>query len=331
MSQEYIGKFSEIGFALEDIRGTAESAPTKSAKKIEANFYKNVEKAEDESVVATVMDINKLRKTQEWYEGDVSMNLHADTIGYLLANIFGDVESAEEGGGYKHTFTQDEAIKRQSFTTFVKEGDVKQEKIAGTVVSTLSLSAEQDGYVSADIGLIGRSGEADTATFSYDKEYDFIGKDITITIGDSKAQLDNGGTEIDVKSLTLDIDTGAEADFVSEGEYTPHEIFQGNTNISGSLELNYDGNTLYDLYNSDTAKYMRIEIKDDHDLGTNTNPTVQIDLHKVFVEDWSRSGGQDEVVTQDVTFRATYNEDEATDPIWKAEVINSTDEYISES
>ena len=324
---EYIGKFSEIGFTLENTRGTAEASPDKSAKKIEANFYKNVEKAEDESVVATVMDINKLRRTQEWYEGDVSMNLHADTIGYLLANIFGEVSSAIEGDGYKHTFTQEEAISRQSFTTFVKEGDVKQEKIAGTVVSTLSLSAEQDGYVSAEIGLIGRSGEADTSSFSYDSEYDFIGKDITLTIGDSKAELDNGGTDIDIKSLTLDIDTGASADFVSDGDYTPHDIFQGNLSISGSIELNYDGTTLYDLYNSDNYKYMRIKIADDYAIGGGASPTVQFDLHKVFVEDWERSSGQGDVVTQTISFRATYNEDEATDPIWKAEVINSTELY----
>lgn len=331
MSNEYIGKFSEIGFALEDVRGTAETAPTKSVKKITAEFYNNVEKAEDESVVATVMDVNKLRKTQEWYEGDVSMNLHADTIGYLLTNIFGNVESATEGGGYKHTFTQEEGITRQTFTTFVKEGDVKQEKVAGTVVSTLSLSAEQDGYVSADIGLIGRSGEDDTSSFSYGKEYDFIGKDISLTLGDSKGELDSGGTTIEIKSLTIEVDTGSAPDFVSDGDYTPQEVFQGNLNINGTLELNYGGDDLYDLYNSDTSKYMRIEIADDADIGSGTNPTVQIDLHRVFVEDWDRSSGQDEVVTQTVNFRATYNEDEATDPIWKAVVINSTEEYINES
>ena len=324
---EHIGKFQEIGFSVEDTRGTAETSIQKAAKKIEADFYKQVEKTEDESVVASVADISKLRKVNSVFEGSVSMNLHADTIGYLFSNIFGTVESesvSEEDIAYEHDFTLEESIKRQTLTTFLKEADINQMKVANTVVNTLSLSIDQDDIISADFDLMGTVGESDSEAFSYDKEYDFIAKNVEVKIANSKAGLSNSNGYC-VKSVDIEIDTGAEPNYCSDGNYEPNDIFQGALSISIDLNLDYTDDEFKDLYEGDDEKYMRVNISDDHELETGVNPEVELTFNKVQVEDWDRDSSQDDVITQDVTMRASYNEDDSE--MASARIINSTADY----
>ncbi len=333
---EHIGKFQEIGFSTEDERGVAEDSIDKSAKKIEADFYKQVEKTEDLSVVATVADIQKLRKVSSLFEGDVSMNLHVDTVGYLFSNIFGDVtttefeDGASEGlGVYEHDFEVDEDIKRQTLTTFVKDGDVKQLKVSNCVVDSFSLSVDQDDIISSDFSLVGTVAEDDSSEFSYDKEYDFIARDLEVKLASSKAGLSNSNGYC-VKSLDIDIETGAEPNYCSDGNYEPSDVFQGALSISVDLNLDYTDTTFQDLYESDEPKYMRITITGDQDLVDEEGedpkyPTLEIDLTKVFVEDWDRDSSQDEVITQDVTIRAAYNEDDGE--MVTAKLINKTESY----
>lgn len=321
---EFIGKFSEVGLAVEASRGTAESSPSKCLKKTEANLLKNVNKTEDQAIVGSVVDINKLKKTQENYEGEISMNLHADAVGYLFNNIWGTVSTTElsVGEAYEHTFSLLESITRPSLTFFLKEGDVKQVKVPGCIVSSFTLSASQDAIVTGNFNIQGRSEESDTSSFTYNKEYDFIGKQLTLKTADTKSGLD-GATAINVKSADLEIDTGAQQNYVADGNYSPNDIFQTTLNISLSLTLDYTDETFHDLYDGDGNKFVRLTIEDpDTDIGGGNYPKVEVDLYKCFVEDWERSSGQGDVVTQDVTLRATYNQTE--DTVGQAVVVNTT-------
>ena len=325
MSNEFIGKFSELGLAVESVRGTAEDSPEKCLKKIEANFYKNVEKAEDESVVATVVDVNKLKKTQEVYEGEVNMNLHADVIGYLFQNLWGESTTEDLGSGaYKHTFSLLESITRPTLTAFLKDGEVKQEKVSGCVVESLTISGAMDDIISGNFNLRGVKGVDDTSTFSYDQEYDFIGKDVTVKMADTKAGLDTAEAT-EVKDYEIEMSTGTQDDYTSDGEYYPSNIYQNNLNVSISLTANYKDETFKDLNDSDNSKFIRITIEGDTDIGGGNKPKVELDFYNAFVEDWERGSSRDEVITQEITLRATYNETEET--VGGAEVINKTSGY----
>jgi hypothetical protein len=95
--------------------------------------------------------------------------------------------------------------------------------------------------------------------------------------------------------------------------------------IEGEFTLNFDATTFKDLYLADTYKYMQIKIQGDANLGGGSNPTITITLNRVQIMDWNREGGNDELVTQPVSFKAFYN---PTDGEQSTTVLrNLTEEY----
>ena len=88
MNNQHIGRFQEIGIALEAERGVAEDSPEKTIQKLEADFYKSVEKEADLSTRAVLADNQKLDKVSEVVDGSCNMRVHVDTLGYFFKNIF---------------------------------------------------------------------------------------------------------------------------------------------------------------------------------------------------------------------------------------------------
>ena len=57
---------------------------------------------------------------------------------------------------------------------------------------------------------------------------------------------------------------------------------------------------------------MRIDmVNSDVTIGAVTNPQVQIDLAKVILEEWTRTGANDEIITQTLSFVAYYSVSDA--------------------
>lgn len=337
MSTQHIGRFQELGIALESERGTAESSPDKTIQKLEADFFKKVETEEDLSTRAVLANNQKLDKVSEQVDGGLEMRVHVDTLGYFLKNILGNVSTTEvedgDGAGlgvYNHEFTVDETILRPTFTVFYKEGDVDEGVVPGTVVDEITISSEADGLVTADLSLLGTTTEDGDFSFSYDEEYDFVGRDITIKKGDDLSDADDNDA-LDVKEMDITIETGGETDFTMDGSYGPSEIHQTEMQISGSLVLNYDGDEFKDLWDDNEARAYIIEIQSTKNIQTADDtedeeyPTIKIELPKVFVEDWTRDSSGGDVIQQEVSFRASYDNDEET--ILNVDLTNNTEDY----
>lgn len=304
---EILGRDLEVGFATEASRGSAESTVDKWCKNVNATIVERAEHAQDDATRGVMEDMDGRRVVKKHVEGTIDGIAHVDTLGYLFSSLYGKVASSVVAGSvYDHVFTLKQNIQHQSLTLFAKDGDVQQIKVAGGMVNTLELTATVDDYLRFTSEFIGRTATDDTSTPSYDTEYDFVGRDITIKIADSEAAL-GAASAIPVKSASIKHDQGLIRDHVF-GSYNPNDIYNSKKMIEGDLMLNFQDETYKDLFLGDTAKYMQITIQGAADLGGGYYPTITYVFNKVLFNDWTRDGGNDELVTQSLKFKAYYNE-----------------------
>lgn len=320
---EIIGKQIEFGLGVESVRGTAETTAQKWAKKVEANIMPRVHKVDDDSTQGVLEDSIQSRVVRKWYDGELSGIVHADLIGYLFYQMYGDVTSTNVTGSVTtHEFAVLQNIEHPTLSGFVKDGGVSQAVLNEGVVDTLELNATTDDFVRFTTNLIFSTDASNSDTPSYDTEYDFIGKDITVKVADSEAGL-SGASALKVKELTLNWSTGALSDF-KFGSYNP-ENYNTQMAIEGSMVLNYTDDTFKDLFESDDTKYLQISITGDPVLAGSNTPEIVVTLNKIQVKGWERSGGRDEIVTQEVSFKAFYNETDSK--MSTVEITNLTTDY----
>lgn len=307
---EILGRQIEFGVSTETTRGTPESSVEKWQRKVTANVVERATHAVDDTTRGRLEDGEGRRVVQTYVEGSVEGILHADVLGYYLANIYGIVVTSTVAGSVKqHIFTLGQNIQHPSLTLYAKDGAVQQKSFANAVVNTLELSVAMDDYVRFSANFIASAAASNSATPSYDTEYDFIARDITVKIADSEAGL-TGATASKIKELSISWDQGAICDHVV-GSKLADDIYNGPMKIEGKFTVNFSDTTFKDLYLADTAKYMSITIAGEADIGTGNHPTITVLLYKVQIMDWNRSGGANELVTEPISFRAFYNPSDA--------------------
>ena len=329
MSNEFIGRQIDFALAVESTRGTAESVADRNVRKVTCNLIPRAERVEDDTTFGKLEDVTNIRTTRKWNEGDVAGIAHVDVLGYYFYNIYGDVTSALVGGTtYSHEFLLDQTILHPSLTFFVKDGDVRQEKLAGGMITTLELTANTDNYVRYTANFLAMEGETDTSTIpALETEYDFIGRDVTVKIADTSGGL-AGATALKLKDLNITFNTNTEANFVF-GDYSPDAIYNKQFTIEGSFTKDFVDETFKDMYEDNTNKYMEIKIEGEANISGTNKPTVIITLNKVAVTDWNRTSEGDALVTEDVSFKALYNETDGRAS--KVNLINATVSYATES
>ena len=304
---EYIGRQSAVGVAVESTRGTAETTASRWIRKSTADVIQNVDKVIDESSFGRLEESPTSRRVRAWYEGSIEGNLHADVIGYLFYQLYGAVDTTTVAGSVKdHEFTLDNTIEHPTLSIFNKDG-VKQEVLNGGVVSEMSISATTDAIVSFSSTIMAKDSASNTDTVDYSEtEYDFVGKDITIKIADTEGGL-TSATALKVKSADINWNANAIADYAF-GEDTPDNIYNSRFALDIELTKNYVDEVFENLWKSDDAKYMQIQIKGSQNIGGSNNPTITITLNKVQVQDWSKSDDNDALAEESVTLKAFYNE-----------------------
>ena len=306
---EIIGKQLELGVALETTRGTAEATAERWIKNVTVNVTEKAESVVDDNSHANLMDSDNRRVVKKWVEGSLEGILQPDVAGYLFYNMLGLVSTTEvvTGEVYSHEFTLDSStIEHPSLTFFAKDGDVQQLAIANGMISSMEITASMDDYVRFTSNIMASSAEDNTDTPSYQAEQDFVGKDVSIKIADTLAGLDTADT-IPAKEVGITLDTGAIIDYVLNS-YNPDDIYDGKLSVEGSITKNFKDETFKDLRLGDESKYMEINLTGSQDIGDGENPSIKITLNKVKIISWDRSGGNDELVTEELEFKAFYSQ-----------------------
>jgi len=320
-----IGKQIEAGISLETSRGVVPASVSQWLKNITCEIEVKSENVIDESKLGGLADSQGKRVVKKWVEGNLEGNIHIDPLGYFLKNIYGNVTSSQIGtsGVYTHEFLLEESISHSSLALFIKDGGLNQVAYSNCVLTGFEIKCAVDTFLSFTAEIVGKDETADTSTPSYDEEYDFIGKDITIKVADTEAGLSSATAE-NIKEFSLKWDLGAIQDYTL-GSYNPDDIYNGKMAIEGTLEMNYNDKDFRDLFQNDEAKYMEITAEGVTDLGDGNKPKITILLYKAQIIDWSKSGGADELVSQSVSFKAFYNE--ADNKQSKTTIQNLTTSY----
>ena len=304
---EIIGRNIEIGLAVEATRGTAESTADKWGRKMTANIVERATHTVDETTRGVLEEGMGRRVVQTFIEGDMEGIAHADMIGYLFANLYGLAVSTEVETGevYSHVFNLRQNIQHASLTLFAKDGSVQQSTFANAMISTMEISATIDDYVRFTAGFIASLAASNSDTPSYDTEYDWIARDITVKIAGTEAGL-SGASAVSAKGLTVSFDQGLIRDHVI-GSYTPDDVYNAKMMIEGTMTLNFTDETYKDYYLGNDELYLSITITGEADITGGSNPELELLLNKVQITDWNRSGDAADLVTQEITFRAFYN------------------------
>jgi hypothetical protein len=320
---EFIGRQIDFAVAVEGTRGVAEAVAERNVRKVSCNLIPRSERVIDDTTFGRIEDAERVRTVKKWAEGDVEGILHADVLGYFLYSIYGAVVSTAGSGAYSHAFTLEQSILHPTLTLFVKDGEVRQDKLAGGMITTLEINATTDDYVRFTANFLAKEGVDDTSEIpALEEEFDFVSRDISVKIASTEAGL-TSATPLKLKDLTVSWNTNAEADFVF-GNYSPDNIYNKQFTIEGSFTKNYVNTDFQELYEGDDFVYMQIVIKGEADIGT-THPSITLLLNKVQVTDWSRTSDGDAISTEEVSFKAFYNtEDEQQSEIT---VVNTVATY----
>jgi len=306
---EFIGKQVEVGISVEATRGTPVATAAKWVKNVSADVMARAEKVIDDNSQGVMEDSTNSRVIKKWYDGDIAGIVHADVVGYLFFNVFGQVNTTTITGEVRnHAFTMLQNILHPTLSLIAKDGEVSQEVFDAGVVNTLEITATTDDLVRFSSNLMFAEATANTDTASYDTEYDFIGKDITIKIAATEAGL-TSATALKAKEVSITFDTGAIADF-SFGSFSP-DNYNAKLSISGNITKNYRDDTFKDLFTADTSVYMEISIVGETVLAGSNSPQIITLLNKVQIQGWERSGGNDDLVTEEIEFKAFYNNTDA--------------------
>ena len=92
------------------------------------------------------------------------------------------------------------------------------------------------------------------------------------------------------------------------------------------MTLKFEDEVQKTLYTDATKKAMRISMIDTATTsGATDNPTLELDMAKVQTTEWTKSQGNDEIVTQDITFKAFYSTADAK--IITARLVNTKTSY----
>ena len=323
---EIIGRDLEVGFAVEETRGTAQVSAEKWAKRSSASVIVKAEHTTDDNTTGVIEDSESRIVTKKWCEGTLETTAQADMIGYILYNLYGSVTSSIVSGSvYQHIFAMQQSIQHPSLSIFIKDGSVAQKVFDTGMVKTFELNATTDDLVRMKTEFQARNETANSDTPSYDTEYDFIGKDITVKFADTLVGLDEADAT-EVKDLTITFDAGTILDYVL-GDYKPQDIFNSRFSIEGSFTKNFIDATWKDLFRNDSAKYVSITIEGSADIGGANHPKIELILYKLMVTDWSRSSENDDIVTEDVSFKAFYNTSDSKQS--QLTIQNLTVEYDS--
>jgi len=301
-----LGRLNGIGLAKEAVRGTAIATPDFWLQWEAINHDDVVTYVDNVSGSGSVVDSRGSEVVSKHAEGGYDFLIGSESFGLPLLSTLGAVSSAAAGGEtavYDHTFTLTNTSERQTLTVFedTPNGD---RSFANAVSSGISISFEAGKLMNYSLGLTSFSGESKTLSASCPVENVFRPQDFSIKMADDVAGLD-AASVIVVKTASVEIACAATPNVVL-GQLNPADILSGTFGITGKFSLLMDDATYTDLQLNGSHKALRLSLQNgDVDIGVASHPGFTMDLSKCFFQEISNSKGLDDLVEQEVTFKAT--------------------------
>lgn len=298
----HIGRLVNLGIAKEGTRG-AGAAAKYWVPKTSFTVHSVADKVIDNQSYGTIYDSISAYTVLKRAEGDLEANMMANSLGLLLYNIFGTVNSASASGAYNHTFTISESNSHQSLALTIDD-PVQDYMYKLAMLESLSISINTGEFATISASFRAKEGVETTATADYtDEDTDkhvFHSRHCTVKFADTTGGL-GAASKQEVKSLEINFTKNA-IDDEAIHSVEPVDIFNRQFNVDGTVELKYDSSDVRDFALDNTVKAMRIQFENEEvDIGT-THPGLKLDMGKVQFDEWERTDDVDEIIDQSITF-----------------------------
>lgn len=326
------GEEYAVGVAVESTRGVFAEAQDYVRTREPGTIEEVVEKVDIKETGATGVASRGQVVTMKKVEGDLPLNLRFQTIGYFLKSLLGGVSSATEAGEtavYRHTFTLDRDNLQPTLSISQARGDFAHKEIAGAVVSKITLNFPVDDVINGTVtikGLSETTASDFTPTFGPN---DFLAPHqmVTLKIADTVAGL-GAATAICVTNLTSDLDRGPR-EKLCVSSASPVDFIAKLLTVGGSFTIEKTADTYKDIASANSSKAVQISIVNTaEDIGNASNPTLTIVLPNCTFNT-KETRPLDDVVTEEVSFMAHYDEAEAK--AITISLVNEKPDYEAES
>lgn len=300
----FTGKKVGVGVWLEASRGT--KAPIVYWMPWTDNTF--IDKANIESdsgVVDTLMDSIGSEVTKQRAEGTIGGQVYPNGIGFFLKALLGAVSTTKKGEAYEHIFSLLESNTHPTLTIGTST-PLGSNSYPLAMIEAMDLNAEVGGKLTVSIKLKSKKGETETHTVQYLDEHGFVANMLTVYLADSVSDLASANN-ICLQSLSLSISKEVK-DIECISRLDPIDYINTEMKIEGSMEMYFENNTYKDWFLNGTPKAMKLFAEDTkHPINSTHNNTLDIDLHKVQITDWTPSFTVNDVTKQSIKFKAHYD------------------------
>lgn len=301
-----------VGIGRETSRGT-KVAPGVWIKPTSEEFNEVIEPVITERSMGVIEDSDDMVVAKGYSSGSIAGEVFDESIGFILYALFGACSSEEvdgQAGVYDHTFTVSESAQHQSLTLEIKRGDNEQVAYPNAVLENLTLNFDPLSYVTWEADFLAHKGESATNSPSYSDENYFMGKNAVVSVADDYSSI-GSATELDITNFSLDSAKNIEAEDLL-GSDEPNDFLNKQMAVEGSFTINFASVTQRDWVLDNTSKAMRIKLENDSvTIGTDTHPSLTLDLAKVKFSEGLITGGNNDIAKVDISFKAFYSSDDS--------------------
>lgn len=307
------GEDINLGIARETVRGTPETPSTYIPARTPTGITLIVDKTPVRETRGTGMSSQGAVMVQKRAEGDLEFNVRNQTLGFLLLSLLGKVTTSAAGSAYSHLF---EILtgnpQNPTLTLGLSQLGQQDYEYAKCIVTALEIKTPVNDLVNATAKFLGKGEEthADYTVAFPSTDYYFRHYDVTIKLADDVAGL-AAADAMALKEFSLSIVNNGRVN-QNIGELNPSDVLALMMEVSGSFAVDYNGETLHDLYASEAYKAMSISmVRTDIDIdsgGGTQNPTVTFVMPKVSLTKRDSDRPIDDIAGENIEFMAHFDE-----------------------
>jgi len=300
MGTKFIGRRINVGIAKETTRGTPVN-PVFWIPQTSISFDDKVEKVDEESAMGQIADTDSSVVTGKYAEGEIEGEIRDKALGLILTGVMGASPTSTGVGPYTHTYTLADTSNQHRSLSILKQNPNGASMFALAMVDSFEISVEPLGIVTYTIGFTSKSSQdwtPQTPTFTSLGEK-FLHQHLQFRVADTIVGL-AAASVLSLKALTLTINKNPVRDNVM-GTLQPEDIFNAQISVEGSLTLNYEDRVWRNYMLDGTYKAMEIKFYKD------ANSSLTIRLPRVSFNSWEPASDLDDIITQDIDFKAHYD------------------------
>jgi len=323
---KYIWRQINVGFGIEATRGTSVAVQNRQAK-TDLSFDDKNEVIQDESSIGVMTDSRDAFLAKSWAEGEIAANIETNGIWYLIYALLGSVSSAvDTAGAYKHTFDLLESNQSPSLSVWVNDPVIWDVAFALGMLESMTISAEEWAIATVSVTMKAKPWSSTTHTVSYSADNTLLARHSIFKYAANLAWL-SWASATCLKSFEITFTKNLEDDYCL-GSLTPQDFINKQFTIEWSFTANFDAETFRTMQLDWTKQAISFELSDTGTvIGVSSNPSLTITLPLVSFTEFNRTMGNDEVVTQTLTFKWLHSIAD-----WESievELVNTTEEYVA--